>query len=492
MLHLNHFVRCRVGVDKLSGVHVAVKMLSKRIVTAMKGEGHRASEIEILLALQRGDAGKQSDETKESCTSATTTSDTTATTTSSTSSSTTINSGSTCSTGIAGSVPGSTATASSAADSSNPASDSHAPASIPSCPGVLPVLGTFEDNRFLFLVSPLMAGGDLLSHIASRPKFSERHASAIVRHVLKTLACLHSKGIAHLDINPNNILFPSTPSKHPHLVDFGSAIIIPPEGATSPSPGTAPFFAAPEVSQKRVFTQAADMWSLGAVLFLMVGGVPPKTAVGKAAACSQQVHGNASWLRLQAGDVEGLPDDPSPELLDFLPKLLTPNRSERIKAHEALSHPWVSTPACKLRQSVLQTAVRNCKEYVSRRAAGCIGSGVVSCSTPRVYEQDARKGAGATASDSINRKIGLHGTDVGVGGSGHPGLVVVDGALDLEPVRKKELKWKSVGSVITADIREFAHCEVKTKVFVEVLECDAPRKARLRSRDYSQIACLNV
>ncbi|CAI5466663.1 unnamed protein product [Closterium sp. Yama58-4] len=438
-----------VGVDRLSGTHVAVKMISKRIVTAMKGEEHRASEIEILLALQRSEASKQSDGNSDSCAAAATTpasSNGSINTTSSTTAAAT-NSGATSSTETTGSLPSFADPACPASSgSSDTAADARDPASVPACPGVLPVLGTFEDTRFLFLVTPLVTGGDLLSHIASRPKFSERHASVIVRNLLKTLAHLHSKGIAHLDVNPTNILFPGTSSKLLHLVDFGSAMRIPPEGAASPSPGTTPFFAAPEVSQKRVFAQAADMWSLGAVLFLMVGGVHPSVAVGKVATSAEQVHGNATWLRLQAGDVEGLPDDPSSELLEFLTRLLTPNRSERMTAIDALSHPWISSSACKLRLSPLQTSVRNCKEYVSRRTAGCIGSGVVSCSTPKLYEQDARKGAGTAALESISKKNSL-GSDAGIEGfSGQMGRLVVDTTLDLEPMKKKELKWKSVDS----------------------------------------------
>ncbi|CAI5527608.1 unnamed protein product [Closterium sp. Naga37s-1] len=39
-----------VGVDRSNGTHVAVKMLSKRIVTAMKGEEHRANVTPVLPA----------------------------------------------------------------------------------------------------------------------------------------------------------------------------------------------------------------------------------------------------------------------------------------------------------------------------------------------------------------------------------------------------------------------------------------------------------
>jgi len=52
-------------------------------------------------------------------------------------------------------------------------------------------------------------GGNLQAQIQKREKFTEYAAALVMKKLLETVAYLHKNKITHLDIKPENILFPS-------------------------------------------------------------------------------------------------------------------------------------------------------------------------------------------------------------------------------------------------------------------------------------------
>ncbi|KAF7731827.1 hypothetical protein EC973_008342 [Apophysomyces ossiformis] len=128
----------------------------------------------------------------------------------------------------------------------------------------------FQDTRHIYMVMDLMLGGDLRFHL-SRQKLPEH----VVRFWMAELACavkyLHSQGVIHRDIKPDNILLDQ--SGHVHLSDFNLACPIPKHRPlTSPS-GTAVYFA-PEVF-KGAYSEAADWWSVGVTFYECIYGKRP-------------------------------------------------------------------------------------------------------------------------------------------------------------------------------------------------------------------------
>lgn len=93
--------------------------------------------------------------------------------------------------------------------------------------------------------------------------------------LIVALDYLHTKQVAHRDLKPENLLLDS--NKHIKLADFGSAIEI---GADSESKeaGTQNY-AAPELLLGKG-GKAADLWSLGCILFEMFTGKVPFMVTG--------------------------------------------------------------------------------------------------------------------------------------------------------------------------------------------------------------------
>ena len=122
------------------------------------------------------------------------------------------------------------------------------------------------------LVLELCTGGPVLGRVP----FKENQASHIMRQVLSAVSHMHSKNIAHRDIECSNILF-RTKDKDSDikLVDFGSAT----ELEMVPNhPGAFKFLKektgslhamAPEVIREKYGTKA-DVWSCGIVAYMLL------------------------------------------------------------------------------------------------------------------------------------------------------------------------------------------------------------------------------
>ena len=117
-------------------------------------------------------------------------------------------------------------------------------------------------------------GGRLLAH--------EGHA--VLGDALAGLACLHARGMVHGNLKPSNLLFASADGRRrAKLADFALLPTLQRVLATdSPAAGEVAdgrAFVAPEqVGNPECLSQAADVWSLGAVFHLLLTGHPPEIA----------------------------------------------------------------------------------------------------------------------------------------------------------------------------------------------------------------------
>ena len=128
--------------------------------------------------------------------------------------------------------------------------------------------GTSDDE--LFLAYEFVPGGSVLE--AADRGLEER--VALLACVLRGLTFLHVHGIVHGDLAPENIRLGEDGSIK--LIDFGLSGAI---GAPQPGGGT-PRYMAPEILRGDPLDPRADLYSLGAVAYELLGG-PPAVEIGE-------------------------------------------------------------------------------------------------------------------------------------------------------------------------------------------------------------------
>ena len=128
----------------------------------------------------------------------------------------------------------------------------------------------------IFLVMELVTGGDLFDKIAVQGPLKEDEGRHLFGQILTAVAHCHGSGVCHRDIKPENVLM--TSDGVAKLSDFGLGAMQEDGqdlGAMTTVCGT-PNYAAPEVINKVPYDGcAADIWSLGVVLYVILAGCLP-------------------------------------------------------------------------------------------------------------------------------------------------------------------------------------------------------------------------
>ncbi len=141
-------------------------------------------------------------------------------------------------------------------------------------PNVASALDGFETNGRIVLVLPLCDGGPIETMgVTSRRTLRERLTQMM--QVATAVAYVHSRGIAHGDIKPENILLDDR--QEAHLADFGScqSLRVSNETESAAAVGS-PVYLAPELaSGQSPPTIASDVYAMGATLYTVLVGKPP-------------------------------------------------------------------------------------------------------------------------------------------------------------------------------------------------------------------------
>jgi len=141
--------------------------------------------------------------------------------------------------------------------------------------GILPIYAVGEHDGAPFYSMKFAEGGTLSAQIENYSD-KPREAAALVAKLARAVAFAHEHRILHRDLKPGNVLFDSVGK--PYVSDFGLAKWLARESdltQTFAVLGT-PFYMAPEQAiSSNLVTEAADIYSLGAILYHLLTGHPP-------------------------------------------------------------------------------------------------------------------------------------------------------------------------------------------------------------------------
>lgn len=164
-------------------------------------------------------------------------------------------------------------------------------------------------------------------------------AAELVRTVFGAIKYIHDRGIAHRDLEPNNLLFCSDPDRSSDIMvaDFALSHIMPDSKFNMLTEVCgAPSYMAPEIFKKTGYGMPVDIWAMGAITYLLLSGCPPFDRDSR----EQEIQA------IIAGDYCFEPEEywsnVSNTARDFVNCYLTVDPDLRFTAAEALQHPWLA------------------------------------------------------------------------------------------------------------------------------------------------------
>ena len=329
-------------------------------------------------------------------------------------------------------------------------------------PNILRLYEVYETTDTIYLITQLCEGGELFDRIIQRGVFSEGEAAVLIAQLLDALTYLHSRGIVHRDVKPENVLIERSDPHHLHtpqpsilsptplydhlfLADFGMATntLTKPRALRASSQLGSVGYMAPEVFSGLPYTEACDVWSVGVILYILLAGIPPfiEDPVGR------EGLGDPFWLYVnQMTEQPSLPlslegkrwEGRSEEVKALLKGMLEVDPSCRLRAADAMEMGWVREGRERWE------AVRGWRRAGGKRGAGVGGGEVMGWSVRERGKSKGNAGQMQTMAE-VMREIQMRmGTEEDNGVAGEMNGEAQGGPSGEETKEEEELGAKAV------------------------------------------------
>lgn len=203
-------------------------------------------------------------------------------------------------------------------------------------PFILPLVGSFQDDDNLYLLLPLIQGGELFNVVHTDKQDGISNDSSIFYGacILEALGHLHNRNIVYRDMKPENALIDG--KGYCIMVDLGFAKIV--TDKTHTLCGT-PEYLAPEIIMSKGHDKAVDYWSFGVLIYEMLVGRSPFYFYG-----TDQV----SLFKRIVMVKYSCPSTVNDDAKDLIKKLLTRRQSARLgnlsRGYlDVKEHPWFAS-----------------------------------------------------------------------------------------------------------------------------------------------------
>ncbi|XP_063238454.1 serine/threonine-protein kinase fused [Bacillus rossius redtenbacheri] len=208
-------------------------------------------------------------------------------------------------------------------------------------PNIIQMLDSFETENEIVVVTE-HADKELYEVLGKEGYLPEDRVKGIVCDLVSALHYLHSHRILHRDLKPQNVLMAASGTAK--LCDFGFARNMSAGTHVLTSIKGTPLYMAPELVAERPYDHAADLWSLGCVVYELLVGYPPF--------CTTSI---LHLVHLIKNEQVLWPGFVSPECKDFLQGLLEKDPSKRLSWPELLEHPYLKNERLNLEHKGAET-----------------------------------------------------------------------------------------------------------------------------------------
>ncbi|XP_064598573.1 obscurin-like isoform X2 [Liolophura sinensis] len=229
---------------------------------------------------------------------------------------------------------------------------------------IVRLVSGYQTPQQVCLIMERLYGDNVVQHLSFKNTYTEESVAFIIQQVLDAVQYLHHCGVAHLNLQPSSVMLASRRRLDVKIVDFSLArSITSPEGSHMPKMGF-PDFLSPEMVAQEKVGFAADVWTIGALTFLLLSGESP--FLGET---DLETFANIAYIRYDAQD---LYENVTKEGLKFIYDLLKRLPRNRLGVEECLDHKWLQlTPnMVKARQEAVflsNKLRRYAKDYHQKR-----------------------------------------------------------------------------------------------------------------------------
>ncbi|XP_031786831.1 tribbles homolog 2 [Nasonia vitripennis] len=190
--------------------------------------------------------------------------------------------------------------------------------------------------------------GDLHAYVRARRRLREPEARRLFRQAARAVATCHENGVVLRDLKLRKFVFADEARTKLRLESLEDAVLVEEDDDKLSDRRGCPAYVAPEVlrSGRAYSGKAADIWSLGVLLYTMLVGRYPFNDAEHA----------SLFAKISRGQF-AVPEALTPRARCLVKALLRREPSERPLAEDVLRHPWLSKP---LRQPSSGTSLAGC------------------------------------------------------------------------------------------------------------------------------------
>ncbi|XP_074599623.1 serine/threonine-protein kinase PAK mbt isoform X2 [Brevipalpus obovatus] len=197
-------------------------------------------------------------------------------------------------------------------------------------PNIVKMFSSHLIDDELWVIMEFLEGG-MLTDTVTHFRMDEIQIATVCKQCLEALSFLHSHGVIHRDIKTDSILF--TADGRVKLSDFGFCAQVSPDVPRRKSLVGTPYWMAPEVIARLPYGTEIDIWSLGIMVIEMVDGEPPLFDEPPLPAMRK--------IRDMDPPKMKRADKVSPNLVNFVDRMLVRDPVLRATAAELLQHPFL-------------------------------------------------------------------------------------------------------------------------------------------------------
>lgn len=218
----------------------------------------------------------------------------------------------------------------------------------------------FDEPEHYYMVTEIMKGGELFDRIVQKSYYNEKEARDVCVILFKAIEYCHAQKVAHRDLKPENLLLVSDEDDaNMKIADFGFAKRCAKPNSLTTQCGT-PGYVAPEILEGTPYDTQVDMWSLGVIVYILLGGYPPFIEQDQKDLFRKIRKGQYEFHEEYWGQV-------SPEAKDLIRSLLTVKPNQRSSAVAALEDEWMIAGESDLAKHDLGVNLAEFKKFNAKR-----------------------------------------------------------------------------------------------------------------------------